>query len=166
MPVPKATNSPDLNRGETRVKATVEREAAQLDFRDFVASADLDRDDVLAVQGHCVRRPRGPCQERLSRDFWGDGIAVGDAPINEWIDDVIDRVVIVQDGELFDAIGNIGKGNRRIFKAELTAPFERFGLPGLQLQASLTFLKSRVPIRSPVREGSSPRISRSRATCD
>ena len=32
----------------TRLQATIEREAAQLDFGDFVASAELDRDDILA----------------------------------------------------------------------------------------------------------------------
>jgi hypothetical protein len=131
------------NRGETRVQATVEREAAQLDFQDFVASADLDRDDVLAG----ARALRPPTTWALSgtveQSFWGDG-SLSVTLRHEWIDDVIDRVVIFQDGELFAAIGNIGKGKRRILKAEMTAPFERFGLPGLQLRASLTFLKSRV----------------------
>ena len=131
------------NRGKTRVQATIEREAAQLDFEDFVASADLDRDDVLAG----ARALRPPTTWALSgtveQRFWGDG-SLSVTLRNEWIDDVIDRVVIVQDGEFFDAIGNIGKGKRQIIKAELTAPFKRFGLPGLQLRVSLTFLRSRV----------------------
>jgi hypothetical protein len=56
--------------------------------------------------------------------------------------------LIEQDGELFDAVGNIGKGTRRIVKAELTAPFDRVGIPGMQLKSALTFIKSRV--RDPI----------------
>ncbi len=62
----------------------------------------------------------------------------------EWIDDVLDRVVLERDGELFDAIGNIGSGKRRILKAELTLPFDWIGITGMQLKSALTFVKSRV----------------------
>ena len=41
-------------------------------------------------------------------------------------------------------MGNIGKGKRRILKAELTLPFKRIGIAGMQLKGALTFIKSRV----------------------
>jgi hypothetical protein len=62
----------------------------------------------------------------------------------EWTDDVLDRVVVERDGELFDAVGNIGRGKRRILKVELTVPFERVGLAGMQLKSTLAFIRSRV----------------------
>lgn len=129
--------------GETRIQGTIEREAAQLDFQDFVASADLDRDDVLAG-AQSLRPPTTWAASALvERRFWEDG-SLSLSYRYEWIENVIDRVVIDDDGELVDAVGNIGDGTRRIIKAELTAPFDRFGFAGVQLRASLAFLKSRV----------------------
>ena len=129
--------------GGTRLQSTIEREAAQLDFDDFVASAELDRDSVTA--GATSLRPptTWAFSTRLEQRFWGDGAIVVTVR-QEWIDDVIDRVVIESGGDLFDAVGNIGAGTRRIVKAELTAPFEKLGLSGVQLRAALTFVDSRV----------------------
>ena len=120
-----------------------EREAAQLDFRDFVTSAELDRDDILA--GAISLRPptTWSVSAMVEQRFWEDGF-VSLTYRREWIDNVIDRVVIDQDGELLDAIGNIGRGDRHIIRAELTAPFARLGIPGMQFRASVTFLRSRV----------------------
>ena len=75
--------------------------------------------------------------------FWGDGALLLTVR-QEWIDDVLDMVVVEQGGELFDAVGNIGKGTRRMFKGELTLPFERLGIAGMQLKAALTYIRSRV----------------------
>ena len=133
--------------GSTRLQATIEREAAQLDFQDFVASAELDRDDILAGAKSLRPPTTWSASITVEQKFWGDG-SLGLTYRQEWIDDVIDRVVIDQDGDLSDAVGNIGRGTRRAIKAELTLPFERLGLAGAQVKASLTFLKSRV--RDPV----------------
>ena len=129
--------------GGSHVQVTVEREAAQLDFRDFVASADLDRDEVTA--GAISLRPptTWSVSALLEQSFWNDG-ALSLTLRHEWIDDVIDKVVISSGGELFDAVGNIGKGERTSLETELTVPFERFGVPGMQLRASLIFIASRV----------------------
>jgi hypothetical protein len=129
--------------GRTRLQGTIEREAAQLDFQDFVASAELDRDDILAGAKSLRPPTTWSVSALIERKFWNDG-SLTLTYRREWIDDVIDRVVIDQDGDLSDAVGNIGRGKRRVIKAELTAPFARLGLPGAQLKASLTFLKSRV----------------------
>lgn len=131
------------DHGRTRLQATVEREAAQLDFRDFVTSADLNRNDFLA--GAISLRPPTTWSASLTFEqrFWDDG-SVSLTYRREWINDVIDRVVIDSDGELFDAIGNIGRGDRHILRTELTAPFARIGIPGMQFRAAVTFLHSRV----------------------
>jgi hypothetical protein len=131
------------DQGPRRFQTTIEREAAQLDFGDFVASAELDRDDVVA--GATALRPptTWSFSTTFEQRFWGDG-ALLLTYRREWIDDVIDKVLVENDGEPFDAVGNIGKGTRRTFKAELTVPFERLGIPGMQLKALLTFIHSRV----------------------
>jgi hypothetical protein len=131
------------DHGSRRVQATVEREAAQLDFGDYVASAELDRDDVTA--GALALRPptTWSVSATVEQRFWGDGVLLLTFR-HEWIDDALDKVAVEQSGELFDAVGNIGKGRRRILKAELTAPFDRIGIAGMQLKALLTFIRSRV----------------------
>jgi hypothetical protein len=131
------------DHGSRRFQTTVEREAAQLDFGDYVASAELDRDDVTA--GATALRPptTWSFSTTFEQRFWSDG-ALLVTYRREWIDDVLDEVLVERGGELFDAVGNIGKGKRRIVKAELTAPLDRFGIRGMQLKAALTFIKSRV----------------------
>jgi hypothetical protein len=131
------------DHGSRRIQSTIEREVAQLDFGDFVASAELDRDDVIA--GATALRPPATWafSTTFEQRFWDDG-ALLLTWRQEWSDDVLDRVVVEDDGELFDAVGNIGKGKRRILKAELTLPFKRIGIAGMQLKGALTFIKSRV----------------------
>ena len=129
--------------GASRLQVTIEREAAQLDFGDFVASAELGRDDVVAGAVSLVPSTSWLASATFEQRFWDDGALLLTLR-QEWIDDVIDRVVVEADGELFDAVGNIGKGSRRVARAELTLPLARAGLPGVQLRAGLTFLHSRV----------------------
>ena len=131
------------SKGANHLQLTVEREAAQLDFEDFVASAELDRDDVTA--GAVSLRPptTWSVSATYERRFWGDGALLLTAR-SEWIDDVVDRVIVERDGELFDAVGNIGSGTRQSLRAEFTLPFERLGIAGMQFRAALTWLKSRV----------------------
>ena len=127
----------------TRIQATLEREAAQLDFEDFVASVELDRDDVVAGAPSLTPPTTWSFSTVFEQRFW-DGGALTLTFRRERVDDVIDRVVVEGDGELFDAVGNIGRGYRTILRAELTAPLDRIGLEGMEIRADLTFLKSRV----------------------
>ena len=129
--------------GENLLRATIEREVAQLDFNDFVASASLDRDDVSA--GATSLRPPSTWSVSVSyeRRILSDG-SVTFTLKHEWISDVLDRVMVESDGELFDAVGNIGDGTRKIAQAEWTLPLTRLGIPGLQFRGSLTWLKGRV----------------------
>ena len=127
----------------TRIQATLEREVAQLDFEDFVTSAELDRNDVVAGALSLTPPATWSFSTVLEQRFW-DGGALALTFRGERIDDVIDRVVVESDGELFDAIGNIGRGHRITLRTELTAPLDRFGLDGMEIRADLTFLKSRV----------------------
>ena len=127
----------------TRLQATLEREAAQLDFADFVASAELDRNDIVAGAPSLKPPTTWSISTLFEQRFW-DGGALTLTFRRERIDDVIDRVVVESDGNLFDAVGNIGRGKRTILRAELTAPLDRLGLDGMELRADLTLLKSRV----------------------
>lgn len=127
--------------GQARLAA--ERGVGQLDFTDFVSSVSLDRGEVSA--GAQSLRPPATWSLGASweRRFWGDG-ALTLSYRHERISDVIDRVAVEADGEIFDAVGNIGSGVRHVGRAELTMPFARLGIPGLQLRAAVTVIRSRV----------------------
>lgn len=130
-------------RAKTRAQVTIEREAAQLDFGDFVASAELGREDVLAGATSLVPPTTWSASATIERRFLDDG-AILLTYRREWIDNVIDHVVVVEHDDLFDAVGNIGNGTRRTFRAEITLPLDRAGIEGFQVRSTLTFLKSRV----------------------
>lgn len=129
--------------GASQFRLTAERTVGQLDFGDFVASTSLDRDEVTAG-AQTLRPPRTwSLAAAWERRFWADGALILSYRY-ERIDDVIDRVAILSDGELFDAVGNIGRGTRHVGRAELTLPLARLGLPGVQMRGALTLLRSRV----------------------
>lgn len=125
------------------LRATAEQEVGQLDFTDFVASASLDRDEVSAGAVE-LRPPRTwAIGASYERSFWDDG-AVTLSYRREWIDDIIDRIAIARDGEIFDAVGNIGSGWRQIVHVELALPLSRLGFEGMLVRSSITWLSSRV----------------------
>jgi hypothetical protein len=125
-----------------QLRLVAERGVGQLDFTDFVASASLDRHEVSA--GAQALRPASVWSLGLTyeRRFWGDGALILTYR-RDWISNVVDRVAVAADGDIFDAVGNIGGGTRHVGRAELTMPFARFGLPGLQLRSTVTILRSR-----------------------
>jgi hypothetical protein len=131
------------DRGQTRAQVTLEREAAQLDFEDFVASAELDRDDIVAGAPSLRPPTTWSAAFLVEQRFWGGGALIVTAK-RERIRDVIDHVLVEADGQMFDAVGNIGKGKRTSLRAELTAPLDRLGYEGIEVRASLLFIKSQV----------------------
>jgi hypothetical protein len=131
------------SKGTNRLTLTAEREAEQLDFGDFVASVELDRDDVTAGASSLRPPTTWSMSATYEHRFWGSGAVLVTAR-QEWIDDVIDRVVVESGGELFDAVGNIGSGTRQSLVAELTLPLDRLGLVGMQVRANATWIRSRV----------------------
>ena len=111
--------------GPNLLRATVEREVAQLDFNDFVATASLDRDEVTAgaaslrppstwsVAATYERRILGGRLADIHRSSTNGSLMCSTASWSR------------ADGELFDAVGNIGDGTRRIVQAEWTIPIDQ-----------------------------------------
>lgn len=123
---------------------SLSRDVGQLDFGDFVASASLDSGDVSA--GNNQLEPDKTWRNELAwkHEFGEDGALVL-TWTHERIEDVIDRVPVVSDdGEIYDAPGNIGDGRRDGFELELGSSLDRFGWPSLRVTASVLWLHSRV----------------------
>lgn len=127
-----------------KVRASLSREVGQLDFGDFVASASLATGDVSA--GNVRLEPDKTWRALLSwqHEFGQDGsLQLGWT--HDRIDDVVDRVpVLSDDGELFDAPGNIGRGRRDALSLELGSSLAALGAPSLRFDATVTWQRSRV----------------------
>ncbi len=120
----------------------------QLDFNNFVASANLAASGVTA--GNVNLRPDQHTQYEISyeRHFMdGKGSFVA-TYMHENIKDVVDYVPITNSSGTFDAPGNIGNGTNDQIVATLTLPLDWLGLTNGLLKASNTFNLTKV--RDPV----------------
>jgi len=138
-----------------RWRLSLARIVGQLDFEDFVASAALDTDVVSA--GNAALEPEKTWRSTLSweHDVGRDGALVLTATHDE-ISDVVDRVPVAADDELFDAPGNIGPGVRDSLLLEFGGSLDRFGLADVRIDAKVVWVRGRV--RDPT-TGLSRRIS-------
>jgi hypothetical protein len=127
----------------TQVRLIAEREIGQLDFADFVASASLEQDQVSA--GAIDLRPSQTWRlsAALEHRFSGES-AVVVTYSREWINDVVDRVLVESEGEFFDAVGNIGSGSRDVLKLEASTSLRPIGLPSARISGAATFRWGRV----------------------
>lgn len=131
------------------------REVGQLDFEDFAASASLDGRVVSA--GNAELRPERSLRSELGWEWHpNEDAALTLGWTHERLVDVVDRVVVAGDDDLFDAPGNIGDGRRDTLSLDLAMPLFARALPGTRLRAGVQARDSRV--RDPA-TGESRRIS-------
>jgi hypothetical protein len=118
----------------------IERAVGQLDFEDFVASADID---IGQVEGG--NPDLQPAQETVfeafyERRFWDKGVFDVTLQHSE-VQDVVD-VIPLAGG--FDGVGNIGDGTSNFYQVRLTLPMDRLGLPNARLQTRASWSQTRV----------------------
>ena len=107
-----------------------EREVGQLDFGDFIASADIDIGQVEGGNPDLEPEKSTVIEAIYERRFWDEGVfevTVSHADI----EDVVD-VIPLAGG--FDGVGNIGDGKADFFQLRLTLPTDRLGIPGGRFQ--------------------------------
>lgn len=128
---------------QNQLRLAVSREVGQLDFAEFVASASLAT-GVVAV-GNAALEPDKSWRFSAAweRSFWDDASLTLTWTHDE-IQDVVDRVLIVTDHEVFDAPGNIGDGRRDTLAIDLNTPLDRLGIRGGQLRTAMVWRASRV----------------------
>lgn len=122
-----------------QVRARVEREVGQLDFADFVATANLATGVVSAGNAKLEPERRWVFEAAFERRFWGSGdvvLTLRHAALQQ----VIDQVPV----EGFNAPGNIGNGRRETAILDLTLPLARLGMQGGLLKARGQVISSRV----------------------
>ncbi|GAA0649849.1 TonB-dependent receptor plug domain-containing protein [Brevundimonas lenta] len=118
----------------------VEREVSQLDFGDFVASADIDIGEVEGGNPDLVPSQSTLFEAFYERRFWGEGVLDFTLQHAE-IEDVVD-VIPLSGG--FDGVGNIGDGTSDFFQVRLTLPMDKLGMPNARFQARGSWADSSV----------------------
>lgn len=117
-----------------------ERQVGQLDFDDFVASADIDVGEVEGGNPELAPSKTTLIEALYERRFWGEGVF--DATVQQAaVEDVVDLIPLAGG---FDGVGNIGDGTSGFLRLRVTLPTDGLGVPGGQLHARTTWAWSEV----------------------
>ena len=122
---------------------SVRRTVAQLDFYDFISSAELSTNRVNAGNPNLSPQQTWEFRGTLERPLLGDGLAKLDVGY-DLVNDLQDRVLIEADNEFFDAPGNLGTGKRYFASLTLDAPLTKLGLKGVRVKFNGQIQRTRV----------------------
>ncbi|NVD45318.1 outer membrane beta-barrel protein [Qipengyuania atrilutea] len=129
--------------GDWHTQFTVRRNVAQLDFYDFISAAELSSDRVNAGNEDLVPQRAWEFRLTVDRPILGDGIARLDVG-HDLVSLLQDRVLVFdEEGQGFDAPGNIGTGRRYFTKLTLDAPLTNLW-SGLRAKFSGQIQRTRV----------------------
>ena len=119
---------------------TLRRTVAQLDFFDFISSAELSNSRVNSGNAELLPQRAWEARATIDRPLFGTGLLKLDAGY--------DHISLLQDriltDEGFDAPGNIGTGKRMFVALAVDAPLDRFGLNGARLKLNGQLQRTRV----------------------
>ena len=119
---------------------SIARTVAQLNFDDFISTAELTNDRVNGGNADLVPQRAWEILATLEQPILGDGVAKIQAGYN--------RVSLVQDRiptpEGFDAPGNLGDGRMLILKSTIDAPLARLGIRGGRLTVNSSLIDTSV----------------------
>jgi hypothetical protein len=108
---------------------SIARTVAQLNFEDFISTAELTNDRVNGGNADLVPQRAWEILGTLEQPILGDGLVKVEMGYN--------RISLVQDRvptpEGFDAPGNLGSGRMFILRSTIDAPLAKFGIKGGRL---------------------------------
>ena len=123
---------------------TVSRTVAQLDFFDFISAAELSNDRVNGGNANLLPQRAWEVRASLDHPLFKTGLIKLDAGYDR-IDLLQDRILVFDDdGNAFDAPGNIGTGTRGFVALAIDAPLDRFGIKGGRLKLNGQVQRTRV----------------------
>ncbi|PLK26965.1 TonB-dependent receptor [Novosphingobium sp. TH158] len=142
-------------KGGWQVQASLRREAAQLDFYDFISSAELANGRVNG--GNADLMPQSSWEARLTvqRPVLGRGLVKLELG-HDWVSQLQDRILTA---EGFDAPGNLGNGTRRFARMTFDAPLDQLGLRAtrIKIEGGLEHTEVRDPLTGKTRGWSTDR---------
>jgi hypothetical protein len=115
--------------GGWHAQLSIARTVAQLQFEDFISTAELTNDRVNGGNADLLPQRAWEALATLEHPILGDGLVKIEAGYNR-ISLVQDRVPTPQG---FDAPGNLGDGRLFLLRSTFDAPLARFGIKGGRL---------------------------------
>jgi hypothetical protein len=123
-----------------QLRVRLEREVGQLDFGDFIASADLTAGSQDGADANLEPQRSWVGEVAWERRFWGAG-SISTTLTHAEISDVVDYKPLSGGG---DAPSNIGSGRSDQFVIALTLPTQKLGISGGQVKARFSWFDSEV----------------------
>ena len=115
-----------------QLRSGIRREASQLDFFDFVSSADLGDEELQLGNPNLEPEKTVTWDVTYEHRFADNNGSVSLTLFQSWIDDVADLLPLQG---VLEVPGNIGRGTRTGFNIDLTLPLDRAGLANGRLDA-------------------------------
>jgi hypothetical protein len=119
---------------------SIARTVAQLNFEDFISTAELTNDRVNGGNADLVPQRAWELLATLEQPILGDGLVKVEAGYN--------RISLVQDRiptpEGFDAPGNLGNGRMYTLRSTIDAPLARLGIKGGRLTVHSSLIDTSV----------------------
>jgi hypothetical protein len=119
---------------------SIARTVAQLNFDDFISTAELTNDRVNGGNADLMPQRAWELLATLEQPILGDGVVKVQAGYN--------RISLVQDRiptpEGFDAPGNLGNGRMLILKSTIDAPLAKLGIKGGRLTVNSSLIDTSV----------------------
>ncbi|MEQ9343487.1 MAG: TonB-dependent receptor plug domain-containing protein [Gammaproteobacteria bacterium] len=127
-------------------RATIEKDVAQLSFRDFTAGVDQSDDEQNAFQGNAELRQEQSWRYEANLEFRlpNDTGVINTNFFYHDLEDLIDNVDVSRDGEILSARGNIGSGERYGFNFNSSFRLSFIDQPNMLLTAGLNMEESTV----------------------
>jgi hypothetical protein len=133
--------------GDWHTQLSVRRTVAQLNFYDFISFADLSADRVNGGNENLVPQRAWEFRFTVDRPILGDGLAKLEVG-HDLISLLQDRILVFdEEGNGFDAPGNIGTGKRWFSRLTLDAPL---GMLWSGLRAEFNGLLQRTRVDDPI----------------
>lgn len=108
---------------------SMSRVVEQLDFEDFISTAQLSSEQVNGGNANLVPQRAWKLLATIERPILGDGLIKIELG-HDWVSKVQDRIPVPGG---FDAPGNLNSGEQWIARAKLDAPLRKIGIKGGRL---------------------------------
>jgi hypothetical protein len=127
-------------KGGWHAQLSLARTVAQLNFEDFISTAELTNDRVNGGNANLVPQRAWELLATIEHPILGDGLVKLEVGYNK-ISLVQDRVPTP---EGFDAPGNLGDGRLFLVRTTFDAPLARFGIKGGRFTAHTSYVDTSV----------------------
>jgi hypothetical protein len=140
-----------------QLRVSLEREVAQLNFRDFVSAVEVVNDVVTGGNAGLEPQKVWALEGQFEQRFWGDGVLTLLGSF-EKVSDVQDQVPVVPLGgsllQAYDGPGNLGDGETWSLGVKASIPMKNLGMPDARLDVELNSGNSEVldPVTGELRE--------------